>query len=155
MAELTSQQRAEFAALRQATAERDFEMVAASFDILLSLDTPILVLLDALGYEVWDDEEDDEGSFIEVLEQVFHSMDERVIPSLATYVMEEEGPDVMVALAAERLEEFSESELIMALRRAINHPDERIREGVRDYLDEMASESDAAETLLDQIEDYE
>lgn len=155
MAELSSQQRAEFAALRQATAERDFDMVAASFEILLSLDTPILVLLDALGYEVWDESDEDEGAFLAVLEQVFQSMEDDAIPSLATYVMEEEGPDVMVALAAERLEEFSEGELIMALRRAINHPDDRIREGVRDYLDEMAAESDAAETLLDQIEDYE
>jgi hypothetical protein len=154
LADWTSQQQAEFAALRRAAADSDYEMVAASFEILLSLDTPLLPLLDDLGRELWDDE-DEEGEMVESLAQVFQLLEESAIPALATYVMEEEGPDLLVDLAAERLEEFSEAELLDALSVALGHPDERIREGVRDYLDEMAADSDAAEGLLDEIEGYE
>ncbi len=129
-------------------------MVAASFDILQGLDTPLLPLLDVLGREVWDEDEED-SDFITILEQIFQSLDESAIPSLATYLMEEEGPDLLLDLAAERLDEFSEAELLAALKESLNHRDERIREGVRDYLDEMAADSEAAEALLDEIEDFE
>ena len=154
MADFTSQQQTELAALRRAAAEGDYEMVAASFDILQGLDTPLLLLLDVLGQEVWDEDEED-SDFITILEQIFQSLDESAIPSLATYLMEEEGPDLLLDLAAERLDEFSEAELLAALKESLNHRDERIREGVRDYLDEMAADSEAAEALLDEIEDFE
>jgi hypothetical protein len=154
MADLTSQQQTEFAALRRALSEGDLDMVAACFDILAGLDTPLLPLLDTLGQGIWDD--DDEGAELEgLIVQILGSMEEDAIAPLATFLMEEEGPDLLLDLVAERLQEFSESELLPALRKGLRNPDERIREGVRDYLDEMAGDSPAAEALLDEFEAYE
>jgi len=152
MAELTSQQLAEFAALRRALSEGDQEMILAEFEILQALETPVMPLLEALGRGIWDD--DDEGEALEgLLVDVVQSLDHSALPDLATYLMEEEGPDLLLDIVAERLQAYSESELIRALRGALYSPDERIREGVRDYLDEMAVDSEAAADLLDQIEE--
>lgn len=129
-------------------------MVIASFDILQSLETPLLPLLDALGQGIWDD--DDEGADFEgLIESLLQGMETEAIPELATYLMEEEGPDLLLDLVAERLQEFSEAELLEALKKAMHHPDERIQEGARDYLDEMAADSESAEALLDEFESDE
>ena len=158
MSGLTSQQRAEFAALRRALSEGDYEMVIAEFDILQSLETPLLPLLDALGRGIWDDEDDEEeeGEDLgELLATIIQSLDEEVIPDLAAYLMEEEGPDLLLDMAAERLQEFSEAQLLRSLSKGLRSGDERIREGARDYLDEMAVDSEAAADLLDEIEETE
>lgn len=154
MTGLTSQQQTEFAALRSALSQGDFEMVATSFEILQGLDVPVLSLLDTLGEGIWDDE--DEASGIEgLIEQVLADMDHRAIPALATYLMEEEGPDLLLDMVAERLEQFSEKQLLTTMKHAMKSADERTREGVSDYLDEMAGDSLAAEELLDEFEDYD
>ncbi len=155
MADLTSQQQTELAALRRALAEGDYEVAAATIDILLSLNTPLLPLLDVLGSGYWDEEDEEGGDFEGMLVQLFQGLDESAIPELATYVMEEDGPDILVDMAAERLDDFSEDDLLKALRAALRHPDERIREGVRDYLDEWSTDSEDAEAFLDEFEDFE
>lgn len=155
MADLTSQQQTELAALRRALAEGDYEVAAATIDILLSLNTPLLPLLDVLGSGYWDEEDEEGGDFEGMLVQLFQSLDESAIPELATYVMEEDGPDILVDMAAERLDDFSEEDLLKALRAALRHPDERIREGARDYLDEWSTDSEDAEAFLDEFEDFE
>jgi hypothetical protein len=154
MAELTSQQQTEFAALRRALSEGDHEMVVASFDILQSLEVPVLPLLDALGRGLWDDEDEGEA-YDELIAQVLAGVDEDGIPALATYLMEENGPDILLDLVSDRLQEYGEPAVFASLKAALNDPDERVREGVRDYLSEMAADSPDAEALLDELDDIE
>lgn len=154
MTNYSSQQQTEFAALRRALSEGDHEMVVATFELLLSMETPALMLLDAIGEGLWD-EDDDSDNLETLLETLVQNLEASAIPDMAAYVMEENGPDLLVDLVAERLQEFSETAIVKAIRKALNHSDERISEGVRDYLDEMASDSDAAEQLLDELEEYD
>jgi hypothetical protein len=128
-------------------------MVVATFELLLSIETPALMLLDAIGEGLWDEEDD--GDVEALLETLVQNLDASAIADMAAYVMEENGPDLLVDLVAERLQEFSEAAIVKAIKRALSHSDERISEGVRDYLDEMASDSDAAEQLLDELEEYD
>ncbi|GAB4572677.1 MAG: hypothetical protein Kow0077_12760 [Anaerolineae bacterium] len=149
---LTDQQMTELAALRRALSEGDLDMVAASVEILLGLEVPILPLLDTLGQGIWEEDEDSE-ELEQMLIDVLRDMDASAIPALATYLMEEEGPDILLDLIAMRLEAFPPKVLLRALSRAAADPDERIREGVRDYLDEMADEIPEASDVLDDIEE--
>jgi hypothetical protein len=149
---LSNQQMTELAALRRALAESDPDMVAVCFDILRGLQVPVLPLLDALGQGMWDDDEESEA-FEEMLIEVLRDMDHHAIPALATALMEEEGPDLLLDLIALRLEAFPPQVVLRALGRAAADPDERIREGVRDYLDEMADDVPEASDLLDDLEE--
>jgi len=69
--------------------------------------------------------------------------------------MEEDGPDLLVDMVGERLAEFTEAEQLQALRAALGEArddqDERILEGVTEYLGEMAADSPAAEALLREL----
>ena len=154
VAGLTDQQHVEFAALRRALRDGDHEMVAASFDILQSLETPVLPMLEELGRSIWD-EEDDDSRLEALLAGIVEGLDAPAIPAMATYLMEEEGPDLLLDLVADRLQEFNEKTLLRGLRGALRSSDERLREGARDYLDEMAMDSEAAEALLDEFEETE
>lgn len=142
----------ELAALRRALAENDLSMVAACFDILRGLEVPVLPLLDTLGQGIWEEDEDSEA-LEEMLVDVLRELEPSAIPALATYLMEEEGPDLLLDLIAMRLEAFKPQVVLRALSRAAADPDERIQEGVRDYLDEMADDVPEASDLLDDIED--
>ncbi len=149
MAGLTSQQQAEFAALRRALSEGDHEMVVASFEILQSLGTPLLPLLDVLGQE---DDEDEETDIEALYVQVVRELEESAIPVLATYLIEEEGSDLLLDIIAERLGEYGDRELLEGLKRGLRDPDERIRDGVREYLYELATDNPEAEQLLDEFD---
>ncbi len=155
MAGLTSHQMAELAALRAALAAGDFEMAAASFELLVGLATPVLDLLDTLGEGLWTGDDDEETGSEEFLEHILQLLDERAIPALATYFMEEDGPDLLVDMVGERLAEFSEAEQLQALRTALREArddqDERILDGVTEYLGELAADSPAAEALLEEL----
>jgi len=155
MAGLTSHQMAELAALRAALAAGDYEMAAASFELLVGMGTPVLDLLDALGEGLWSGDDDEEIGGEGLLEQVLQMLDERAIPALAAYFMEEDGPDLLVDMVGERLAEFTEAEQLQALRTALGEArddqDERILEGVTEYLGEMAADSPAAEALLREL----
>ncbi len=155
MAELTSRQYTELAALRRALSEGDYDMAAVSLEILQGLETPLLVLLDTLGENIWDDEDMGDGDIEIMLDQFFQNLDESAIPALAAYIMEEEGPDLLLDLAAERLEAYDADEVLQSLKKALHHPDERIREGVHDYLAELSADSEEAEDFLSEYEDTE
>lgn len=152
MTSLTNQQMTELAALRRALSENDLDMIAACFDILRGLEVPVLSLLDTLGQSIWEEDEDTEA-LEEMLIDVLRELDPPAIPALATYLMEEDGPDLLLDLIAMRLEAFPEKVTLRVLSRGAADPDERIREGVRDYLDEMADDVPEASDLLDDIED--
>lgn len=152
MTGLTSQQQTEFAAMRQALNEGDYEMVASLFDILLSLEVPILPLLDALSEGIWYADEDDDKGFAELLADILQTMEEGAIPALATFLMSEEGSDLMLDLIAERLGDYDETTVVAALKKGLRDPDERIQEGSRDFLAEMSDDSDEAEDLLEDLD---
>ena len=152
MTALNNQQMTELAALRRALADNDLEMIAACFDILRGLEVPVLPLLDTLGQNIWEEDEESEA-LEEMLIDVLREMEPAAIPALATYLMEEEGPDLLLDLIAMRLEAFKPELVLRVLSRAAADHDERIREGVRDYLDEMADDMPEASDLLDDIED--
>lgn len=155
MAGLTSHQMAELAALRTALAAGDYEMAAASFELLVGMGTPPLDLLDALGEGLWSGDDDEETGGEDLLEQVLPMLDERAIPALATYFMEENGPDLLVDMVGERLAEFTEAEQLQALRAALREGredlDDRLLEGITEYLGELAVDSPDARTLLEEL----